>query len=120
MHPGGLSVLLDEEVGVSRNSYIPEVSLTGFFLTTAGKDVTEAFFGLHRYEVLEKPQYKRLQIGIIEGEKSVIHGRTPGAISKIPYAEPTWLSEGFHSPYYTEVCRRVTVIAVERPSNKYV
>lgn len=25
-----------------------------------------------------------------------------GAISKVPYAEPTWLVEGYHSPYYTE------------------
>ncbi|KAF8962776.1 acyl-CoA dehydrogenase [Flammula alnicola] len=82
LHPGGASVLLDEEI--------------------AGKDATEAFYGLHRHEVILKPQYARLQIGVIEGEKSVIYGRVVGELSKVPYAEPTWLSEGYHSPYYTE------------------
>lgn len=82
MHPGGLSVLLDEEV--------------------PGQDVTETFFSLHRYEVLEKPQYQRLQIGVIEGETPYIHGLVPGEISKIPYGEPTWLTPGYHSPYYND------------------
>lgn len=50
-----------------------------------------------------KPQYARLQIGIVEGETSVIHSRIVGEISKVPYAEPTWLSDGYFSPYYTEV-----------------
>ncbi|KAJ7227115.1 peroxisomal acyl-CoA-dehydrogenase [Mycena pura] len=86
MHPGGLSVLLDEEV--------------------AGQDATEAFYGLHRAEVLERPQYKRLQIGVIAGEQSVITGIVPGKISKVPYAEPSWLVEGYHSPYYTENHRK--------------
>ncbi|KAF8625551.1 hypothetical protein AX15_005317 [Amanita polypyramis BW_CC] len=85
-HPGGLFVLTDPEV--------------------AGKDATEAFFSLHRYEVLERPQYKRLQIGVIQGEQSVLHGRVIGQVSKVPYAEPTWLSPGYHSPYYTENHRR--------------
>ena len=70
---------------------------------TAGQDATEAFYGLHRHEVLDKPQYKRLQIGVISDEKSVIHGKV-GELSKVPYAEPTWLSKGYHSPYYSEVC----------------
>ncbi|THH04185.1 hypothetical protein EW146_g10243 [Bondarzewia mesenterica] len=82
MHPGGLAVLINEEV--------------------AGQDVTESFYGLHRHEVLECPQYAHLQIGVLRGEESVIHGRVPGALSKVPYAEPTWLSEGFSSPYYIE------------------
>ncbi|KAJ2922838.1 hypothetical protein H1R20_g14255, partial [Candolleomyces eurysporus] len=82
LHPGGLAVLLEEDV--------------------AGCDTTEAFFGLHRYEVLEKPQFKRLQIGTIEGETSQLHGRVAGAVSLVPYAEPTWLSPSYHSPYYTE------------------
>lgn len=72
-------------------------------LESAGQDATEAFFGLHRMEVLEKPMYQRLQIGSIEGEESVIHARVIGELSKVPYAEPTWLSQGFYSPYYTEV-----------------
>lgn len=82
LHPGGISVLLDPEV--------------------AGKDATDAFFSLHRIEVLEKPQYQRLCVGAIQGEESVIHGRIAGKLSKVPYAEPTWLQEGYHSPYYTE------------------
>ncbi|KAJ3500620.1 hypothetical protein NLJ89_g9712 [Agrocybe chaxingu] len=86
LHPGGASVLLDEEI--------------------AGQDATEAFYGLHRHEVIEKPQFARLQIGVIQGEKSVIHGRILGELSKVPYAEPGWLSEGYHSPYFTENHRK--------------
>ncbi|PFH53078.1 hypothetical protein AMATHDRAFT_55449 [Amanita thiersii Skay4041] len=82
LHPGGLSVLSDPEI--------------------AGQDATEAFFSLHRYEVLEKPQYQRLQVGVIQGEQSVIYSRITGEISKVPYAEPTWLTPGYHSPYFTE------------------
>jgi hypothetical protein len=52
-----------------------------------------------------KPQYRRLQVGILVGEKSVIHGRIVGELSKVPYAEPTWLADGYYSPYYTEVTR---------------
>ena len=69
----------------------------------AGQDATEAFYGLHRHEVLERPQYARLQIGVLRGEQSVITGRLVGGLSRVPFAEPTYLTEGFHSPYYTEV-----------------
>ena len=70
----------------------------------AGQDATEAFFGLHRHEVLERPQYARLQIGVIEGEEPQIEGgRMPGKLSKVPYAEPSWLADGYFSPYYKEV-----------------
>ncbi|KAG8908340.1 hypothetical protein FRB99_007267 [Tulasnella sp. 403] len=86
-HPGGLSVLLDEEV--------------------AGKDATQVFFSLHRQEVLQKPGYAKLQIGVLEGEKSIIKAPQPGSISKIPYAEPTWLTPGFHSPYFKESHKRL-------------
>jgi len=72
-------------------------------LPLAGQDATEAFFGLHRIEVLEKPQYQRLQIGVIEGEESIYRPLQPGELSKVPHGEPTWLSEGYFSPYYTEV-----------------
>ncbi|KAJ7727303.1 acyl-CoA dehydrogenase [Mycena maculata] len=89
MHPGGLSVLLDEEI--------------------AGQDATDAFFGLHRHEVLLKPQYQRLQIGVVAGEKQQIFPRELGALSAVPYAEPTWLNPGFHSPYYTEGHRRFQI-----------
>ncbi|KAF7310095.1 Acyl-CoA dehydrogenase [Mycena indigotica] len=81
MHPGGLSVLLDAEV--------------------AGQDATDAFFGLHRHEVLLRPQYARLQIGTIVGESERISPRAAGALSSVPYAEPTWLTPGYHSPYFT-------------------
>lgn len=55
------------------------------------------------HDVIVKPQFARLQIGVIEGEESVIHGRVVGEISKVPYAEPTWLVDGYHNPYYTDV-----------------
>ncbi|KAJ7127062.1 peroxisomal acyl-CoA-dehydrogenase [Mycena epipterygia] len=89
LHPGGVAVLSDEEV--------------------AGQDATEAFCSLHRAEVLEKPQYQRLQIGVIQGEESVIKAPVPGQQSSVPYAEPSWLVDGFHSPYYTENHRKFQV-----------
>ncbi|KAL0954862.1 hypothetical protein HGRIS_003798 [Hohenbuehelia grisea] len=89
MHPGGLSVLTDEEV--------------------AGQDATEAFFSLHRYEVLQRPQYARLQIGVIPGESQVVKPKAIGALSDVPYAEPTWLTSGYHSPYYTDNHRKFQV-----------
>ncbi|KAI9499666.1 acyl-CoA dehydrogenase/oxidase [Zychaea mexicana] len=68
-------------------------------LEFAGKDATEAFYGLHRQEVLQK--YKRYEIGTIEGEKPQIDFRQPGSLSKVPYAEPSaW--QGFKSPYFKE------------------
>ncbi|KAI0649277.1 acyl-CoA dehydrogenase [Trametes meyenii] len=88
LHPGGASVFTDEGI--------------------PGQDATEAFFGLHRYEVLDKPQFARLQIGIVEGEEPQIRGGIVlGEVSKVPYAEPTWLVEGFKSPYYKESHRRL-------------
>ncbi|KAH9964363.1 peroxisomal acyl-CoA-dehydrogenase [Lactifluus volemus] len=87
LHPGGAAVLLDDDI--------------------AGQDATDAFYGLHRHEILERPQYQRLQIGYIDGEKSSIQSRGGAAISKVPFAEPTWLAEGYHSPYYKESHRRL-------------
>lgn len=72
----------------------------------AGKDATQVFFGLHRHEVLLKPQYKRLQIGTIQGETEQIKSLSPGELSNVPYAEPTWLTRGFYSPYYSDNHRR--------------
>ena len=72
----------------------------------AGKDATEAFFGLHRHEVLLRPQYARLQIGTVAGQKEFVKPTVPGDVSAVPYAEPAWLSPGFHSPYYNENHRR--------------
>ncbi|KAG6375020.1 hypothetical protein JVT61DRAFT_3799 [Boletus reticuloceps] len=86
LHPGGANVL-----------WAPGV---------AGKDATDVFFGLHRHEVLLRPQYARLQIGTVRGETERIKPPAPGALSRVPYAEPTWLSAGFHSPYYNDGHRR--------------
>jgi hypothetical protein len=69
---------------------------------TAGQDATEAFYGLHRHDVITKPQYARLQVGVIGGAKSVIHSNVVGELSEVPYAEPTWLTKGYYSPYYNE------------------
>ncbi|KAI0749533.1 acyl-CoA dehydrogenase NM domain-like protein [Daedaleopsis nitida] len=82
LHPGGISVFHEEDI--------------------AGQDATEAFYGLHRHEVLLRPQYQRLQIGVIQDEKSVIHSNVVGEFSKVPYAEPLGLTEGYRSPYYHE------------------
>ena len=76
----------------------------------AGQDATEAFYGLHRHEVIEKPQFKRLQIGVIQDEKSVIHGSVTGELSQVPYAEPLGLTPGYHSPYYTEASIRCKAV----------
>ncbi|KAF9496768.1 acyl-CoA dehydrogenase NM domain-like protein [Pleurotus eryngii] len=89
MHPGGFAVLLDDEV--------------------AGQDATDTFFSLHRHEVLLRPQYARLQIGVVPGETEQIKPRAIGAKSEIPYAEPTWLMPGYHSPYYTDSHRKFQV-----------
>ncbi|KAF5364376.1 hypothetical protein D9756_000893 [Leucocoprinus leucothites] len=86
LHPGGPNVLLAESI--------------------AGQDATQAFFGLHRHEILLKPQYKRLHIGTIGGEEETIKPPTPGQLSQVPYAEPTWLSKGYYSPYYTDNHRK--------------
>ena len=72
-------------------------------INSVGQDATDAFYGLHRHEVLERPQYQRLQVGYIDGEKPSLKGRIGSEISRVPYAEPTWLAEGYHSPYYKEV-----------------
>ncbi|KAK2462284.1 hypothetical protein APHAL10511_005590 [Amanita phalloides] len=82
LHPGGANVLYSSNV--------------------AGQDATDVFFGLHRHEVLLRPQYARLQIGKIAGEDEQIKPPVPGELSKVPYAEPTWLSPGYLNPYYTD------------------
>ncbi|KZT74472.1 acyl-CoA dehydrogenase NM domain-like protein [Daedalea quercina L-15889] len=86
LHPGGTGVLLTESI--------------------AGKDATHAFFGLHRHEVLSRPQYGRLQIGTIAGEESIVKPLAIDEPSRVPYAEPSWLSAGYYSPYYSDSHRR--------------
>lgn len=71
------------------------------FFEYAGKDATDAFYGLHRQEVLVK-YAPRLKIGVIANEKPQIEIPAPDAISKVPYAEPSyWM--GFKSPYFKQV-----------------
>ncbi|PVF95961.1 acyl-CoA dehydrogenase NM domain-like protein [Serendipita vermifera] len=95
LHPGGITVLLDEEV--------------------AGQDATKIFYSLHRHEVLAKPSYARLQIGSIQDEQETIFSHVPGELSVIPYGEPTWLSKGYHSPYFKESHR-----ALQKVFRKFV
>ncbi|BEI91269.1 uncharacterized protein CcaverHIS019_0400890 [Cutaneotrichosporon cavernicola] len=87
LHPGGAGVILDKDV--------------------AGKDATTVFFGLHRHEVLTKPQYRRLIVGQIEGEKEKIRTPQPGDLSRVPYGEPTWLNPAYHTPYFNESHRKL-------------
>jgi hypothetical protein len=109
MHPGGLSVLLDREVGVCLD-FCFEILFMSILL--AGKDATDAFFSLHRLEVLQRPQYARLQIGLIAGGQEQIRPRAAGDTSDVPYAEPTWLTKGYHSPYFSEVRHHFVVMQV--------
>ncbi|KAF1805868.1 acyl-CoA dehydrogenase/oxidase [Mucor lusitanicus] len=68
-------------------------------LEFAGKDATDAFYGLHRQDVLRK--YDRYKIGTIADFKPQVEWREPGSSSKVPYAEPMAF-QGFKSPYYNE------------------
>eukprot|EP00516_Mucochytrium_quahogii_P001769 CAMPEP_0203759814 /NCGR_PEP_ID=MMETSP0098-20131031/13055_1 /ASSEMBLY_ACC=CAM_ASM_000208 /TAXON_ID=96639 /ORGANISM=" , Strain NY0313808BC1" /LENGTH=517 /DNA_ID=CAMNT_0050653049 /DNA_START=166 /DNA_END=1719 /DNA_ORIENTATION=- len=81
LHPGGEEVLLEY----------------------AGKDCTDVFFGLHRYDVLQKYAPK-LMVGRLEGvEERNEDNRieTNGDISSVPYSEPSaW--QGAASPYWKE------------------
>ena len=63
--------------------------------------------GLHRHEILLKPQYARLIVGKIAGEEPIVKVPEPGAASKVPYAEPMWLTPNYHSPYYNESHRKL-------------
>lgn len=71
----------------------------------AGTDATEAFYNLHRQEVIQK--FQNLCIGTIENEKAQVLEQLPGDLSAVPYAEPTWLTEPFRSPYYNDSHRRL-------------
>jgi predicted heme/steroid binding protein len=71
----------------------------------AGQDATSQFYNLHRHEVLVK--YASLVIGTIQGEKAQIETPHPGDLSKVPYAEPLWLTPPFRTPYYNDSHRRL-------------
>ena len=72
----------------------------------AGRDATDDFFNLHRYEVLQKYDAS-LCIGTVKGEKAQVVNPRPGDLSLVPYGEPTWLTPQFKSPYYQESHRRL-------------
>lgn len=72
----------------------------------AGTDATDAFYNLHRHEVLTG-KYAEMAVGTIEGEKPQVVNPGPGELSKVPYAEPLWLSEPFKNPYYNDSHRRL-------------
>ena len=99
-------MLYNDSVGALSRMLVPRPILLSSLSNLAGKDATQAFFGLHRHEVLLKPQYKRLQIGTVLGQTEQIKAPVPGELSKVPYAEPTWLSPGYYSPYYSNSHRR--------------
>jgi alkylation response protein AidB-like acyl-CoA dehydrogenase/cytochrome b involved in lipid metabolism len=71
----------------------------------AGQDATEAFYNLHRQEVLQK--YSDLCIGTLENEKPEVIEKKDGDLSLVPYGEPTWLRPEFHSPYYNDSHRKL-------------
>lgn len=110
LHPGGASVLLEHDVG-SYYASINALATAKLTLFAAGQDATDMFFSLHRFEILNKPQYQRLIIGRIEGEESIIYDKKVGETSTVPYGEPTWISKGYHSPYYSEV-RPLNVVRI--------
>lgn len=62
----------------------------------AGQDATQAFYNLHRHEVLS--QYKELYLGTVEGETPEVIEQQPGDLSQVPYAEPLWLAPQFKTP----------------------
>lgn len=107
LHPGGASVFLSEDIRtLSLNSVFTlrgSLPVLILYLIKAGQDVTEQFYGLHRHDVLLRPQYARLQIGTVKDESSEIVARVAGELCKVPYSEPMWLADGYQSPYFTEV-----------------
>ncbi|CDS13227.1 hypothetical protein LRAMOSA05405 [Lichtheimia ramosa] len=68
-------------------------------LEYAGKDATDAFYGLHRQEVLLK--YARYKIGTIVNETPSIPIRQHGDLSTVPYSEISAFM-GYKSPYYNQ------------------
>lgn len=70
-----------------------------FIVAAAGQDASEAFYALHRAEILEKTA-KKYRIGTLEGATARAGGHA-GALSAVPYAEPSAF-QGAPSPYYDE------------------
>lgn len=68
----------------------------------AGKDATEAFWELHRSDVLDK--YARLKIGTVEGAH-IPAPRDLGAPTKVPYGTSATF-QGYLSPNYNDSHRQ--------------
>ncbi|KAF1813265.1 acyl-CoA dehydrogenase family protein [Eremomyces bilateralis CBS 781.70] len=77
----------------------------------AGTDATDAFYNLHRQEVLAK--YRDLCIGTVEGETPEVIELGPTDLSTVPYAEPLWLRPPYKSPYYNDSHRRLQKVMRE-------
>ena len=56
--------------------------------------------------MLRRPAYARLRIGSLAGAAPVVRALAAGEVSRVPYAEPTWLADGYSSPYYSAGHRR--------------
>lgn len=81
----------------------------GVLTPYAGTDATDIFFELHRVEVLKK--YSKLVIGVLETAKGpaiVDVQMKPGALSKVPYAEPPFW-QGQPSAFFNESHRKYRV-----------
>jgi hypothetical protein len=102
LHPGGEAVLYAEGIGTSTLFCSLHKLDPSYVFYVAGKDATETFFGLHRLEILHRPQFARLVIGTISGEQPLINEPQPGDVSTVPYSEASWLMDGFKSAYYGE------------------
>ncbi|KAK0251980.1 hypothetical protein B0A54_12866 [Friedmanniomyces endolithicus] len=74
----------------------------------AGQDATQAFYNLHRHEILQ--QYSKLCIGVLDNELPEVIDPQPGDLSRVPYAEPLWLAPQFAqftNQYYKDSHRRL-------------
>eukprot|EP00808_Paulinella_micropora_P016257 g20292.t1 len=69
----------------------------------AGQDVTADFYGLHRADVLNKPNYKRLKIGQLKLAREEQAAQT--TVAPTPFADASFWRK--HSPYYKESHRRL-------------
>eukprot|EP00418_Pyrodinium_bahamense_P078095 CAMPEP_0179054772 /NCGR_PEP_ID=MMETSP0796-20121207/22959_1 /TAXON_ID=73915 /ORGANISM="Pyrodinium bahamense, Strain pbaha01" /LENGTH=207 /DNA_ID=CAMNT_0020751407 /DNA_START=130 /DNA_END=749 /DNA_ORIENTATION=- len=83
----------------------------GTLLAYAGKDATEAFFALHKGDVLDKYREKLFKGTLMGGEaKFTAHKATPREgmpameyVSEVPFAEPSWIrGGGWRSPFHNE------------------
>jgi len=49
----------------------------------------------------------------VTGQEEQIRPLLPGELSQVPYAEPTWLSKGYYSPYYSDNHRKFQTVVRE-------